>query len=444
MKVTDDGLTPLSATNDFVVSVIAQPTPPAGLVSWWTGDGTTADQQGLNDGTLTGVASYAPGLYGQAFNFNGGWLTVLHSASLSFAPGSAMSFELWAKRTQGGYPVYYFGKRVGCGAYNYQSPSDQISGGFYNPPVGEWRHFVWVFTGTQWLGYVNGVLVYHAQQSLGAENSAAMLIGSSGTCGQPFRGLIDEARLYNRALTSNEVAMVYAASAVGAPLISQQPLSQWAAAGSTVSLHSGAYGLAPLDYQWRLTGMALGGANAPTLTLTNVTTADSGDYDLVVTNAIGTATSQLAGLSVIDPPAIVVPPQSQAAVISDSVTFSVVASGTPTPSLSYQWRKNGVPISGAVGTTLNLSNVQVSDAGNYDVMVSNWAGSIISPVATLTRSRGRGRFHRIGTTRPTGTRSRCPPVRTPPSSTVARCRWPPTPSSWRCFSTGGHSVVRFW
>jgi len=40
-------------------------------------DGTTGDQKGLNDGTLTGWPVMRPGLYGQAFNFQGGWLTVL-------------------------------------------------------------------------------------------------------------------------------------------------------------------------------------------------------------------------------------------------------------------------------------------------------------------------------------------------------------------------------
>jgi hypothetical protein len=132
--------------------------------------------------------------------------------------------------------------------------------------------------------------------------------------------------------------------------------------------------------------MPLAGENGPNLTLNNVTINDSGDYDLVATNEIGTAISQVAALSVIEPPSINVQPQSQAAILGANVTFSVVASGTPTPDLGYQWRKGGIPISGAVGPTLTLSNVQVSDVGDYDVLVSNWAGSITSQVATLTVS----------------------------------------------------------
>ena len=121
--------------------------------------------------------------------FNGGWLTVLHSASLSFAPGNAMSFELWAKRTQSGYPGVLLWQTRGMRRLQLSvSLGPDFRRLLYDPPVGEWRHFVWVFTGTEWLGYVNGIPVYQVQGSLGAENLAAsLLIGSSGTCGQPFR-----------------------------------------------------------------------------------------------------------------------------------------------------------------------------------------------------------------------------------------------------------------
>ncbi|HEX5222972.1 MAG TPA: immunoglobulin domain-containing protein, partial [Verrucomicrobiae bacterium] len=383
MRVSDNGAPSLSATNSFTVSVIPKPVPSAGLVSWWTGDGTTADVLGTNHGVLSGNAAYAPGLYGQAFHFTGGWLTVLHSASLSFAPGNAMSFELWARRTQGGYPVYYFGKRVGCGSANYQSPSDQISAGAYNPPVGEWRHFVWVYTGTEWLGYVNGGLVYRTETTLGPENLAALFIGASGTCGQSFVGLIDEARIYNRALSSGEITALYSGQDYGPPIISQQPQSKWVAAGTTAVLNSGAYGLAPLSYQWRFNGTPVGGQTSPTLTLNNVTTNQSGNYELFVSNSLGTAISQVAGLSVIQAPAIITQPQSQATFVSANVDLTVEATGTPTPTLSYQWRKSGIPIGGAVGATLSLNNVQVGDSGNYDVIVSNWAGSVTSAVATV-------------------------------------------------------------
>jgi hypothetical protein len=65
-----------------------------------------------------------------------------------------------------------------------------------------------------------------------------------------------------------------------------------------------------------------------------------------------------------------------------NATFTVTATGTPAP--TYQWRKNGAAITGATSATLSLSNVQDADAGSYDVIVSNSAGSLTSTAAVLT------------------------------------------------------------
>lgn len=81
-------------------------------------------------------------------------------------------------------------------------------------------------------------------------------------------------------------------------------------------------------------------------------------------------------------PAIATQPQSQTVTAGSSVTLSVVATGTPAP--TYQWRKNGVLVSGATGATLALPNVQVSDSGNYTVVVTNLAGLVTSNPASLT------------------------------------------------------------
>ncbi len=65
-----------------------------------------------------------------------------------------------------------------------------------------------------------------------------------------------------------------------------------------------------------------------------------------------------------------------------SVTLSVTASGSQP--FSYQWRKDGVNLSGATAVTYKISNVQIADAGNYSAVVSNTAGSTTSNTATLT------------------------------------------------------------
>jgi len=82
------------------------------------------------------------------------------------------------------------------------------------------------------------------------------------------------------------------------------------------------------------------------------------------------------------PPTITAQPQSLAVNQGQSAVFSVTASGT-TP-LSYQWRFSGTNLAEPPTPTLTRTNVQPADAGNYDVVVTNIAGSVTSLVATLT------------------------------------------------------------
>ncbi|KLU65792.1 N-acetylmuramoyl-L-alanine amidase LytC precursor [Desulfosporosinus acididurans] len=82
-------------------------------------------------------------------------------------------------------------------------------------------------------------------------------------------------------------------------------------------------------------------------------------------------------------PTITAQPAAQAAEVGQSASFSVTAVGTGT--LSYQWQKNGVPISGSTGATLNIPDVQGVNSGSYSAVVSDSAGnSVTSNAATLT------------------------------------------------------------
>ena len=80
-------------------------------------------------------------------------------------------------------------------------------------------------------------------------------------------------------------------------------------------------------------------------------------------------------------PSIIEPPASQAVAAGRTVNFSVIAVGTLP--LSYQWEFNGTNIAGATNTTLTLTNVQLSQAGNYAVLVTNFYGSVLSLNALL-------------------------------------------------------------
>jgi len=82
-------------------------------------------------------------------------------------------------------------------------------------------------------------------------------------------------------------------------------------------------------------------------------------------------------------PVITAQPQSQSKVPGYAAAFSV--SATPaSPPLSYQWRKESVPIPGATGSAFSLGSVKYTDAGTYSVLVSNVNGTTLSTPATLT------------------------------------------------------------
>ncbi|HZQ46818.1 MAG TPA: immunoglobulin domain-containing protein, partial [Verrucomicrobiae bacterium] len=105
------------------------------------------------------------------------------------------------------------------------------------------------------------------------------------------------------------------------------------------------------------------------------------NYSVTVTNAYGSATSSNAALTVNIPPSITTQPASQTVPVAGSATFNVVATGDPT--LNYQWRFNGTNLSGATTTSLNVTNVQLANEGNYSVVVTNPFASITSSNAAL-------------------------------------------------------------
>ncbi len=80
-------------------------------------------------------------------------------------------------------------------------------------------------------------------------------------------------------------------------------------------------------------------------------------------------------------PVITTQPVSKTALVGAAASFSVKATGTPAP--TYQWRKDGVAITGRTAASLNYTAVKATDAGVYTVTVTNTAGSIVSNPAIL-------------------------------------------------------------
>jgi hypothetical protein len=76
------------------------------------------------------------------------------------------------------------------------------------------------------------------------------------------------------------------------------PVSQTVNPGANVTFSVTVEGSPPLQYQWRFNGDDLPGATSATLQLMNVQPDDIGIYDVIVTNPLGTATSDPAFLIV--------------------------------------------------------------------------------------------------------------------------------------------------
>ncbi len=172
-----------------------------------------------------------------------------------------------------------------------------------------------------------------------------------------------------------------------APTVITQPASLSVTAGSDAVFAIAARGTEALSYQWRLDGTPLPGANGPVLRLAAVGAAAAGGYSVVVSNAAGTATSDVATLAVgagvpaVVAPTIVTQPASVIVSAGNTATFAIGVSGSGP--LAFQWRKDGVAVPGATSAALTLAGVTAASAGVYSVVVSNSAGSVTSAGASL-------------------------------------------------------------
>lgn len=162
----------------------------------------------------------------------------------------------------------------------------------------------------------------------------------------------------------------------------------------TVTLSQGD---APLTYYWYKGTISapnlIASATTATLTLPSVVAADAANYQVVVSNISGTATSSPVSLTVADPAINFAPAQSQTLVSNSTAVFTVGVGGTPT--VTYQWFTgtpgSGTPlansshITGVTTATLAISNVTGTDALSYYVTAHNGVGpDVTTPAITLS------------------------------------------------------------
>lgn len=199
-----------------------------GLVAAYSfneGSGTTvADSSGQNNNGTVTSATWAPGRFGTGLTFNGSssWVAIPDAPSLN--PAAAVTMEAWVNPTDltawrtivlkeipGGldYALYANDNAPKPAAYFHrtgQSLADGI-GGVDPLPLNTWTHVATTYDGTTaWL-YVNGTPV--ASMALAGsllQSSGVLRIGGNAVWGEYFAGMIDEVRVYNRALSAAEIA----------------------------------------------------------------------------------------------------------------------------------------------------------------------------------------------------------------------------------------------
>jgi len=139
-----------------------------------------------------------------------------------------------------------------------------------------------------------------------------------------------------------------------------------------------------LNYQWRKNGVNITGATSSSYTTPATVAADNGSlFSVVVSNSGGSVTSNNATLTVRIPPTITTQPADKTVRVGKTAKFTVMATGTAP--LNYQWRKNGVNITGATNASYTTPPTTAADNGAlFAVTVSNLAGSVTSDNAILT------------------------------------------------------------
>ena len=306
--------------------------PPAGLTNWWPGQNNTKDVVGGLDGVLSNGTSFASGVVGQAFSFNGvnQFVTnpvpvltnILNSYTMEFWARPAATRQTTSESTSGTsgtagqrYAIFPNNGRFAAAGAGVSVGTNGISvfehASLYLPSVlvydvaiTNWVHVGVVYSNQQPSLYLNGSLVRIGLASTHA-SSPSTCLGENGLNYGYYAGLLDEVSIYDRALSATEVLSIYNAGSAGKcgpptpPDIFLQPTNQSASVGGTAIFSVGVTGTLPLTYQWLFEGTNnIAITTDPSLVLTNVQPGQAGNYQVVVTNIAGAATSSVAVLTV--------------------------------------------------------------------------------------------------------------------------------------------------
>lgn len=348
LLVSDSGEYQIVATNPNGSVTSAPPAtltvidPPLDITSdlrvWLRMDETFGlvaidDSGNARDGTLTGFANddsqWVAGRINGALRLNpaGGAdddvVIVPEDGGTDFSSGLAFTLAAWvngpatqeaggavfAKGTGGGGEQ--FAVDINANAYRFFVRNSGGAAAIVQSavlPNDTWQHLVAVYS--EPLGvfriYINGVEVASGAPTAGLlQNSHEVSIGSrqlsSGAYDLNFNGKVDDVRIYGRALTPRDVTELYNQAELIPPSIITPPAGGVVFAFENFALTVAAEGSAPLQYQWSKNGTPIPGGTNASLALPNISAGDAGSYTVRVRNAVGSADSAPAIVTVSDP-----------------------------------------------------------------------------------------------------------------------------------------------
>jgi glucose/arabinose dehydrogenase len=388
-----------------------------GLVGAWGFDeasgGAVLDASGTgNGGTIAGATRVADGRFGRALSFDGDdMVTIPDSSSLDLAAG--MTLEAWVNpaalggtwrtvllKEQPGNLAYalYANDGEGHPTGHAAIPFDaRVTG---TPiPVGQWTHLAASFDGSTLRLYANGIQIA-SELAFGSitVSNGALRIGGNNVWPEFFSGRIDEVRVYNRALTADEVGAdmtraISCAGVPGAPSLSVTPASLSFSgpnpAAKTLDVANTGEGTlswtASDDAPWLSVGPA-SGTGAGTVTVTPDTTGlAAGTYTANVTISAAGATGSPRTIPVtltVDPP----PPGPALAVAPGSLSFSGTQGGAGPADRTLTISNTG---GGTLSWTASddapwLSVAPASGTGGGDVTVSASIAGLSTGAHTAT------------------------------------------------------------
>ncbi len=238
------------------------------------------------------------------------------------------------------------------------------------------------------IDYLNGndnVYVYRNPAANAEPDTPTLAVIGAGD--MSFNGISIAAYLNGCTLAQDEIRMGLAWSDVigGPPTITVQPTNQNLYLGQTAVFTALARSSQPIDYQWYRGTNPLPGMTNSILTLPNLPLAAADDYFVVVSNALGVATSSVASLAI---QGIGVSIPEQTLTVGPGSNLVVTANVGGAQPVSLQWFKDGTALAGATNSSLAMEDADDFSAGQYVLVASNLYGAITSSVVSVCADLG--------------------------------------------------------